>query len=129
MPLGMVCLMTRNPRLPQGWPTNDFKQWPYAHFQKQLIDGSATAASGCKQVQPTFVNSGAELLQTYTDYVTTVQQKLEKAHCWARMHLKVSGQAMQRQYQDHTRNAEYQPGKLVWFPEQKLGKSQKLQSD
>ena len=74
---------------------------------------------------------GAELPNTYTDYAQTLQQRLEEAHRWARQHLKVSGQAMWRQYQGRARNAQHRPGDWVWLhnPQRKPGKSPKLQSD
>ncbi|XP_076043777.1 uncharacterized protein LOC143026878 [Oratosquilla oratoria] len=73
----------------------------------------------------------AELPHTYRDYVMTMQRRLEEASRWARQHLRVSGQAMWSQYQGRARNAEHQPGDLVWLhnPQRKPGKSPKLQSD
>ncbi|XP_076029467.1 uncharacterized protein LOC143018176 isoform X1 [Oratosquilla oratoria] len=74
---------------------------------------------------------GAELPHTYSDYVMMMQRRLEEVSRWARQHLRVSGQAMWRQYQGRARNAEHQPGDMVWLhnPQRKPGKSPKLQSD
>lgn len=73
---------------------------------------------------------GTHLPDTHSDYVRALQRRLEETRHRASQHLKTAGQAMWRQYQGKTRNAEYIPGDLVWLhnPQRKPGRSPKLQS-
>jgi len=66
----------------------------------------------------------------HTEYVRTLQRRMEETRHRASQHLKIAGQAMGRRYNERARDAVYSHGDQVWFhnPRKRPGKSPKLQS-
>ncbi|XP_037779272.1 uncharacterized protein LOC119575720 [Penaeus monodon] len=66
----------------------------------------------------------------HTEYVRTLQCRMEETRHQASQHLKMAGQAMWRRYNEWARDAMYCPGDQVWLhkPLRRSGKSPKLQN-
>ncbi|ROT65408.1 hypothetical protein C7M84_016621 [Penaeus vannamei] len=71
---------------------------------------------------------GEGLPVPHTEYVRTLQRRMEETRHRASQHLKIAGQAMGRRYNERARDAVYSHGDQVWFhnPHKRPGKSPKL---